>query len=498
MKKLALILITSISILISAGAQNVDDALRYSQIFYSGTARFNSMGGAFTALGGDLSALSLNPAGLGLFRSSEISITPQLFNFKSSASLFGSGTNDFLYNFNLGQAGIVANIINNEKDNGLISLNFGYSYNKLNNYNQSITLQGKSTNSSLLDYFAWESDGYTKGQLADKVPDAFLAWDTWLIDTLSGSSTQYGTIYSNYGDNLPSVYGQTMKRIITTTGYTGEHALSVGGNYSNKLYFGATLGITRLSYSDQYQHSETTDASLPSKFTDFSYNFYFHDYGTGYNVKFGLIYKPIDILRIGFAFHSPTYFRINEEISDNITSYFSDRVDPYKSNNSTTRFQYALTTPFRADFGAALQIKKLALLSADYEYVNYATARFSQTGDGYDYSAKNSEIKNTLQAANNLRLGAEVRLNNLYLRGGYAYYGKAFNSSDLNSDLHYNSISLGVGFRERNIYADLGFSRLSNSRNYIVYDVPGLEEVLSNLDLNRNVVSVTFGYKFGY
>ena len=108
-------------------SQNVDDALRYSQIFYGGTARFMSMGGAFTALGGDISSISQNPAGIGVFRSSEITLTPQLYHINTSSNFYGI-SNDYLYNFNLNQAGIVNSFISNNKETGLISLNMGYSF----------------------------------------------------------------------------------------------------------------------------------------------------------------------------------------------------------------------------------------------------------------------------------------------------------------------------------------------------------------------------------
>jgi hypothetical protein len=497
MKKLIFILIASLSIASLGYGQTVDDALRYSQVFYSGTARFNSMGGAFTALGGDLSALSQNPAGLGVFRSSELAISPQLFHFKSVADLRNNKSEDYLYNFNLGQAGIVANIINRNQESGLITLNFGYSYNRTNNFNQTISVKGTLENSSLLDYFVDESNGILKGKLSSEVPDAFLAYDTYLLDTLSGYNDLFETVYSNYGDNPPSVYGQTMRRIITSSGGTGEHALSIGGNYSNKIFFGATIGITNLNYEYRYEHMEKTSASLPSKFTDFNYMFYYNNSGTGYSVKFGAIFKPVEILRIGMSFHSPTLFHINEVVNDNMTAYFSDNSIPYKQENKASRYSYALTTPFRANLGAALQVKKLALLSADYEFVDYSTARFSDWGDDYPYGDKNAEIKNTLKAAHNFRLGAEFRLNNLYMRGGYSYYGKTFKTDQLNADLDYSALSLGIGFREQNVYADLGFTTLSNPLKYIVYD-SSLETVISNLDLNRNIISVTFGYKFGY
>ena len=157
MKKIVIIITASIITLQGVLAQNVDDALRYSQIFYQGTARFMAMGSAFTALGGDMSTLSQNPAGLGVFRSSEISISPQLYHIKSRSNFHGV-SEDYLYNFNLGQAGIVTSLISNNKPSGLISLNFGYSFNKTNNLNSITRIQGTGTN-SMTDSWADASYG---------------------------------------------------------------------------------------------------------------------------------------------------------------------------------------------------------------------------------------------------------------------------------------------------------------------------------------------------
>lgn len=477
-------------------AQNADDALRYSQQFYTGTARFMSMGGAFSALGGDISSLSQNPAGLGVFRSSELSITPQLFHIKTTASLSGSSASDYIYNFNLGQAGIVANIINNDRTSGLISLNVGYAFNKTSNLNQSILIDGTSDNSSLADLWTDNAEGLFRDELSDYAPDAHLAWETWIIDSLPGYNTSYGTVYSNYGDNPPSVYGQRMRRLVNYEGYTGEHALSAGINLSNNLYIGATLGINHISYASQYEHLEVTDAVLPSEFENFNYTLYYSNEGTGYGLKLGAIYRPLEILRLGFAFHSPTVYKINEYVYDNMSSNFTDGSD-YSASNEPLRYSYALTTPFKAIVGAALQIKKIALVSAEYEFIDYSTARFSDTGDDYNYSSKNATIKSTLNAASNLRLGAEFRLNRLYLRGGYSYYGKVWADQELNRDMDFISFSAGAGFREQNLYVDFGFSTMMNPQQYVLYS-SSVESLISDMSITRNMYSVTFGYKFGY
>ncbi|MCX6325213.1 MAG: hypothetical protein NT144_00980 [Bacteroidia bacterium] len=497
MKKISLIIFAVVFVFNGIIAQNVDDALRYSQVFYGGTARFMSMGGAFTALGADLSSLSQNPAGLGVFRSSEMTITPQLFHINTAAG-FNGITSDYLYNFNLNQAGIVSNIISNNTETGLITLNFGYSFNKTNNLNQSIRIQGTGTTSSMADSWVKDANGWYKDELRDNAYFAYLANNTWLIDTLSGSNFNYGTVFSNYGDNPPSVYGQTIRRLVSYEGFTGEHAISIGGNYSNKIFFGATLGISKLKFTSHYEHLESTDLALASKFENFTYTDHFENTGTGYSLKIGAIIKPIETLRIGLAFHSPTFYKIDEYVYDNITSKFSDG-SKYESTNDPVRYNYALTTPFRALAGVAVQIKKFALLSADYEFVDYSIAKFSETGDDYDYSEKNLNIKNSLKSAGNIRLGGEFRFNKLYLRTGYGYYGKAFQPGEDNANMDYSSISFGAGFREQNVSIDFAYTNYKYSQVNVLYPLDSsFDPSIVNLSTVKNLFTVTLGYKFGY
>lgn len=495
MKKFVLLISAVISFSAAVFAQNVDDALRYSQNFYGGTARFMSMGGAFTALGGDMSSFSQNPAGIGVYRSSEISLTPQLFNVKTSASFNGIST-DYINKFNFNQGGIVSNLVLNNNETGLISLNFGYSYNKSNNLNQNAWIQGDNSSSSMADYWAGISDGTFYKDLSGAEG---IAYDAWVMDTITGSGARsYGTVYSNYGDNPPSVYGQNVRRLISNEGYTGEHAITMGGNYSNKLYFGVTFGINQLRYTSHYEHLESTNAVLPSAFKNFTYTDHYEDQGTGFTLKLGAIYKPVESVRIGVAFHTPTWYHIQEYFSQNITSNFTDG-GHYEYSNDPLRFEYALATPYRALAGVAVQIKKIGLISADYEFVDYSTARFSETGDGYDYSEKNFNIRNSLKSASNIRLGGELRLNKLYLRGGYGYYGKAFKAGEDNSELDYNSISGGIGFREQNVSIDFGYTNLRCSKKYFLYPLDdSFDPALVNLTENRNMYTVTFAYKFGY
>jgi hypothetical protein len=498
MKRISLIILAAFMLFTALSAQYTEDALRYSQVFYGGTARFMSMGGAFTALGGDISTLTQNPAGIGVFRASEMTVTPQL-NYISSNAGFNGNTSEDLYNFNLSQAGFVSNIMSRKGSTGLLKFNFGYSFNKTNNLHQSIYIQGINNTSSIADYWAGigNNDGGTK--YYDLTGPAGIAFDTYVIDTLRGENGMgYGTVFSNYGDNPPSRYGQSVSRLISNEGFTGEHAISFGGNYSDKIFFGATFGISQLRYSSQFQHTESTNTSLPSLFKNFNYLDYYEDRGTGYSFKLGAIFKPVESMRIGFAFHSPVWYHIDEYFFESISSNFTDG-SRYESSNDPMRYGYGLTTPFRVLGGIAFQIQKVALLSADYEFVDYSMAKFTNTQDNYNYSEKNNDIHNTLRSVSNFRVGGEFRFNKLYLRSGYGYYGKAYRSGDKNANQDYNSISGGIGFREMNFSLDFGYTHLSSSQVYSLYALDdSFEPANAIIDTRQNMFTLTFGYKFGY
>ncbi|MGD0582034.1 MAG: hypothetical protein ABR974_03710 [Bacteroidales bacterium] len=492
MKRSILTLISAFAIIAGAYSQNVDDALRYSQDFYGGTARAISMGDAFTSLGADLSAISINPAGTGMFRSMEISFTPQISYNSANSTFNGTKTSDYRYNLALPQIGIVGCLISHDRTSGLVALNFAYSYNAVNNYNANITMSGVSQNSSMADYWAKSSQGINYTNLTG---GAGIAFDTWIMDTISGShGNTYGTTFSHYGDSTTSKYGQTITRVVTDDGYKGEHTFSVGANFSNKLFLGATLGITVIQYTGHYDHMENDINNTIFDFKDFAYTNHFEESGTGYSFKIGAIYRPIDLIRIGFAFHAPVPYRMHEYFYDNITSNF-DNGDTYSSANEAMTYDYTLTTPMKLLGGISFQIRKVAIISADYEYIDYRQARFSNGSDGYDFSNENQSIQSILNSASNFRVGVEYRIGSVYIRGGYGYYGSAFakGTGELNENMVYNSISGGVGFRQHNFYLDLAYSDLFYTQKYLMYDGQPDPAILQ---IGRNTFTATIGMKF--
>jgi hypothetical protein len=489
MKRSVLAIVTAFAIITGVYSQNVDDALRYSQNFYGGTARAISMGNAFTSLGADLSALSINPAGAGMFRSMEISFTPQLYYNNTSSVFNNTKTTDYRYNFLLPQIGIVGSIVSNQNSSGLVMLNFAYSYNQLNNYNENITMTGISNNSSMADYWARLAEGTNYNNISGSEG---LAYSAWVMDTITGSGgSSYGTTFSHYGDSAHSTYGQTINRVITDDGYKGEHNFSLGANISNKFFIGATFGINVIHYIGHYDHLENDYDKVIYDFKNFTYTNHFEASGTGYAFKIGAIYRPIDLIRIGFAFHAPIGYRMHEYFFDNIASNF-DNGDHYTPYNDPLRYDYSLSTPMRFLGGISFQIKKVAILSADYEYTDYRQAKFSRASDGYDYYNENQTIKDILGTSSNLRFGAEFRFGSVYVRGGYGLYGSAFAKGEVNENLTYNSISGGAGFRKDNFYFDLAYCNLFYTQQYFMYT----DSEITTIKSAKNTFTATIGMKF--
>jgi hypothetical protein len=193
MKKIYLLL-TSMALLSFAGqTQNLVDALRFTESFPGGTARFVSMGGAFSALGGDFSALSYNPAGIGVFRSTEFTMSPSLMYNKSNAEFLGTAREDYRYNFNFNQLGFVMSF--NPGSGNLKNINLGFGYNHLNDFNQTTPIEGFNPTGSLVDYFFYND--YVGGDITGIDPDDLdpfwerLAFDAYVIDTISGTNFEY-------------------------------------------------------------------------------------------------------------------------------------------------------------------------------------------------------------------------------------------------------------------------------------------------------------------
>jgi len=487
MKRL-LMLITLTATVLSLHAQNEVDALRYSRLSVVGTARYSGLGGAFGALGADFSTLSVNPAGIGFYRSSEFSITPS-FNIGSTQSAYlGENGKDSRTNFSLGNVGFVSVMdAGNPKTSSIRKVMFGFGINRVNSFNNRVIINGFNNNNSLLTTYIDDAYGQTPDQLTNSDFIATygygpkLAYDANLIF----NDTTDNTVY--YAD-MPNG-GVTQRKTIESWGSMNEMELSMGANILDKFYIGGTIGVPFIRYFEETNYTEEDTKNQNDYLNSFRYSESLSTTGTGINFKLGIIYKPVEFIRIGAAIHTPTYFdKMSDAWSSKMTGYFNYGSE--QSSSPQSSYDYSLTTPFRAIGSVAFIFGKFGLLSADYEFVDYSGARLRASD--YDFYNENNAISNKYRSTGNLRIGTEWKYAQFSFRGGYGIEGDPYKNG-VNSSVGH-SYSLGLGLREKTYFLDLAYTHSKRAEDYYIYD-PSYVDASRNNILSDNVL-LTFGVRF--
>lgn len=459
MKKLYILAFLLLPGVFSYG-QNFEDAARFSRQTNFGTARSAAMGGAFGALGGDLSSLSYNPAGIGVFRKSEISFTP-LLNFNTTKSGYNN-PEDVV--FQVGQLGGVFSHYSPNFD--WKGVNFGFSYTNMNNFNRKTDQLVPESGTSLTTKWAFESQGVRPMDL-----DPFgsgLGYDARLIYLLPDDEgkNNYFSVMELQDNSTGDIFMEPVRqqKTIKEDGYQGEYAFSSGTNYKDKFYIGVTFGIQSLYYKMKSTYSEFAPFESPTGLDVFSYDEYSKIKGIGTNLKFGAIYRPIPEIRIGAAIHTPTWYNLSSVYSTAVASWFNytdieierDGTEYYAPSGELS-VDYDMRTPWRAIVSLATVLKQKAIISIDYEYINYTNANFSNASDNYDYYYTNLDIKDYLRATNNIRVGAEYRFNSLFsLRAGYAFWDSPYHNIDKDND-RVQTFSGGFGLNFGVFYCDAAY-----------------------------------------
>jgi hypothetical protein len=470
-------------------AQTASDALRYSRIFYNGTARFQGMGGAFSAVGGDFSVLATNPAGIGLFRTSEITFTPSLWTHDAKSDYNNTIGADNNTNVNIANAGIIFSFKphgKNETD-GLQNFNLGLGFNHQNNFSSRVVMGGQNNTSSLMTSFVNELNNYPGGISESMINDnyPFDIGPAYLANLIVYDSTT-----GKYWVDAPNG-GVFQRETVSSSGSINEFDLSLGGNFNDKLYFGATIGLPSINYTEKTNYREfRTDTAKVKNFEELRYSQYLNTTGVGVNLKVGIIYRPLQWLRIGAAIHTPTWYG---NMKDTWHSTLSSRFDSSYWNQDVASpdgyYEYSLSTPFRAIGGLSFTIGEVGLFSGEYEYINYGQARFHESGS--NDTAVNGQIKRSFISPVNFRLGTEWRIQNFRIRGGFGYYGSPYKSSINKGEMMV--ISGGAGYRAKHYFVDLAYSWRQSKTDYYFYD-PALVNPSHNT-LTDHAISLTFGIR---
>lgn len=483
-------------------AQDLTDALRYSNYKIRGTARAAAMGNAFGALGGDFTSLSINPAGVAVYRSGEFTFTPSLGNTSVDGVYLGNKANDSKYNVSLDNVGYVATIPTGaNSESGVVSFSFGLGFNKLGSFSMRSLAEGKNSNNSILDYFTnnMNSDiNYYLGNEAERLDQYYelLAWDTYLVN-YDGTTKEYFNDIRDYG------YKQSQRKTTDRKGYINEYLISFGANFNHKFYLGATVGIHDVYFKENANLREWYPNKENQFFDNLDFATNFKTAGSGFNLKIGAILKPTENLRLGLAFHTPTFYKLSDNYFNSMKSYNADEKGVMGNHSADSGkegvYDYEIETPMKTVLSAAYLFGKKALVSVDYEIVDYSSAKLKNGSDGYDYYDQNQVIKDAYKAVGNLHLGAEYRVTPAFsLRAGYENYGSAFKSSylnqkSMNSNASYSAISGGFGVRQGNVFFDAALKHVVTDEYLNLY--PSAPE-MAKYDTKQNSLIFTIGYKF--
>ena len=487
-----------LSISYTGYSQTFEDVLRYSSYFHEGTARFNSMGGAFGALGGDLSAISINPASSSIFIDSEFGVTLNYKNLKISNRLNNyktSSKNDF---YSYGGAGVVL-VYENRKSK------FSVAYNNhiLGDFDSSFNISGNNNN-GIDNYFLYYADGIPSedlliydGETSQSVytflgdnygfadQQAFLGYQSFIINDSGDNYNNYITNaqYNNLDQNLD----------IYRTGNHFKHSINLGFSFNNHLFTGININM----HETLFEETKVFEEFGYAENSNVQRIFFKEDllaYGTGFSFQLGSIIK-IKQLRVGLSYSTPTILKIEEENSqiietdiiekDGLTTY---RIDP---NTINMYDEYELRLPSKSLFSLAYIFGSRGLLSFDYEITKFNESKFDDSNGNDSYlNSLNYSIKNNMAGiSESIRFGGEYRLKNLNLRAGYLYY----KGGDLDLKNKISGLSAGVGINYGYLDVDIGITKYSDFIKNRLY-TRGLTNKYE-IDKDRYSVYASFSFK---
>lgn len=494
MKKSIFLAIASI-VSVGAGSQTAYDAATIAQRDLRGTARFVGMGGAMGALGGDISTIGTNPAGIGLYRSNDMMITLG-YSVTGTESKYDGATFDAdKYRWSFESSGDVYSM-KVGSETALRYVNFAFDYHKSKSFYRNMSMSGlmgavdgiplsqaRYMTQQGINNQAWLSGGNDAPLFdygSDKIfsdPDAgwlgALAYQGWLNDEMPAPY-----YYKPYvpGDARGDFYSRER-------GGIDEYDANVSFNVKDRFYFGVTVGIRDVDYTKDTYYSESFLDQHGEGSEGYALDSWKRIRGTGFNVKLGMILRPFEYssFRIGLAVHTPTYYdltyaaraelvsRVYGEDPESLSTYRASTFDALGGRDAELDFD--LQTPWAVNASIGYTAGGSLALGAEYEYENYRSMSLKDA-DGYALEYENNEMDCNLRAVHTLRLGAEWKAApSFFLRAGYDYSTAAYEKpalkympdysvatdTDFANAYGQHTATLGLGYHWPDMYIDLAY-----------------------------------------
>ncbi len=501
----------------TVSAQNAYDAERLIGNELNGTARFVGMGGAMGALGGDISVMGTNPAGIGIFRSNDFSLS---FGFNSTgteSNFNGSSMKEDRTRASFDQLGLVYTYkVGNTTS--LRYVNFGFNYHKSKNFNRLFSMGGMLDGLSQSWQLANEMDyaGMTSASSFDQLLDAEnpykTYWNKYPVLSMMGATT--GVVdWPDGAEYLMGWDGYSNHFHSQETGGISQYDFNVAFNIEDRVYIGATLGVTDVNYNRYTSYTEELNDDYGQDNGTYTLDNYYGVSGAGVDLKLGVIVRPIEEspFRIGLAVHTPTFYELTESydatLSSDILAYdepYSQRLSDYLNPDYLT-YDYRLFTPWKFNVSAGTTLAGLVAIGAEYEYQDYSSAKL-QDLDGYELGEQYS-IEENMKGVHTFRVGMEARVAPQFsIRAGYNYSSAIFNddayttlatyrtSTDFNNIKDRNTFTFGLGYRGSVVYADLAYKLDMYKSDFYAFDDVDLPA--TKVDNSRHQLLFTLGARF--
>lgn len=510
----------------------------------NGTARYVGMGGAMSALGADLSAISSNPAAIGLFRRNDASLTGSA-TIQADAVLMGD-INKARGSFD--QGGFVY-AVNMGNDSKLKFVNFAFNYQKKRNLKNYIGLDNVKLNNGLSQSWQMQELAYYNGQPLDlskngsgvdyTTPFALNAYDAQMIVPVYGDDGKLA------GYNVRNAQSYDYHRV--QWGGIQQYDFNLSFNIDNRFYAGVTFGVYNVNLHNTLYYSEQLAENVYDANGNVSGINSIGQYkmalgedinGTGFDAKFGFIFRPIETspFRLGFSFSTPIYYDLTQNASLRMVAPFQftdDKGNTFaqtQADYNTGDVDFRIRTPWKLGISAATTVSNYLALDAEYEVSRYTGAqlRWPDYGRGYweDYTPStrdhdmDTEIDACFNTVQTFRVGAEVRLApRLYGRVGYNYVSAPFKkdaylNTMTNSDAyHYsmntdyvnlgdiNRVTAGLGYKGKHFYGDVAYQYQKQTGEVTPFRATDLDTgapltASRNVDFKRHNVMLTLGCKF--
>lgn len=512
MKRIILTLIAG-SFFTIVSAQTPEDALRLSWNVQGGTARVQAIGGAMGSLGGDITATFVNPAGLGFYRTGDVVFTPSFGFGKTKATYIGRRTDSSTKKFAIGTSGFIWGGDENKKGR---SSAFSLAINQTADFKSDVIYRGQNNKSSYSQKFLEEikngniKDGNT---VASGFPfGTSLAFNTYWIDTVGGGTN--GNF--QFQTRAPIANGLLQQNTISTRGGITEFALGGGFNLSDKLLIGGSIGVpvVRLRKEEEFVEADAT-ANTANKFDYAVYKQGLTTSGIGLNIKGGVIYKPQEFWRLGFAFHSPTFYSLTDEntaeITTNTEGYRGTQTQRLQDvTNASSQIAYLHMTPLKLIGSASYVLREIqdvtrqrGFLTADVEYVAYGMSSYfandteTQPADPATkayFKSLNQAISQAYKGAFNFRAGGELKFTTVMVRAGVAYYGNPYKNLHNEKGDRLN-LSGGLGYRNKGFFVDATYVYSMNSDVNIAYRLQNAAYYNTDIRNTAGKIFLTIGFK---